>query len=180
MTGHYGVLCFIAMATLFFGSCNATDLDYAVPENMRFSGGSMSFEFVEAKYDDDIYKVRVTLITSWVLGKGPCGPGCGPDDVGTTTHDRRLQIIANTHDPVIFGNWSTERKRSVISHAEFQDITDTVTQNIQGRVASVSTRLNFEQEIAHFDLDIDKGYSYTDIVSYWVFLACDGFLHYCF
>nr|KAG5712300.1 hypothetical protein BaRGS_023879 [Batillaria attramentaria] len=124
MTGPYGVLCLIAMATLFFGSCNAMDSSYNIPENKRFSGGSMSFEFVEAK---------------------------------------RLQIIANTHDPVIFGNWSTERKRSVTSHAEFQDITDTVTQNIQGRVASVSTRLNFEQEIAHFDLDIDKGYSYMDV-----------------
>nr|KAG5712302.1 hypothetical protein BaRGS_023881 [Batillaria attramentaria] len=34
---------------------------------------------------------------------------------------------------------------------------------MSGRVASVSSRLDFEQEIAHFDVDIDKRYSYTDV-----------------
>ena len=72
----------------------------------------------------------MTVITGWVLGKGPCGPGCSVADVGSQTHDRRLQVIRDTGNPAIFGNWSTEQELG--GQIWIDDITDIVNRQIQG------------------------------------------------
>ncbi|KAK7504965.1 hypothetical protein BaRGS_00003993, partial [Batillaria attramentaria] len=49
------LMCFLVVC-LSAGQVHTTDSSYAIPENKRFSGAAMFFEFIEAKYGDDIYK----------------------------------------------------------------------------------------------------------------------------
>ncbi|XP_076441618.1 uncharacterized protein LOC143280810 isoform X2 [Babylonia areolata] len=143
-------------------------------DNSSFNGGTISFYFLDMGGNGrQTYRVYVTVITGWVLGHGPCGPGCNEGDVDKPTHDRRLHRINSTGDPTIFGNWSTETGvqgpkggtgSSASSTITIADITDIVNSNIQGRVAAVSTNLQWELEIAHTELEIDPAQKYTDIV----------------
>ncbi|XP_076442805.1 uncharacterized protein LOC143281481 [Babylonia areolata] len=108
------------------------------------------------------FAVYVTVITGWVLGHGPCGPGCNEADVGSPTRHWRLQRISSTGDPTIFGSWSTETSANFT--VVIKNVTNVVNNNIDGRVAAVSTRSQWELEIAHTELEIDPAQKYTDIV----------------
>ena len=80
-------------------------------------------------------QAHVTVITGWVLGHGPCGPGCSVNDVGKSTHSSRASVIQATGNPVIFGNWSKEQETvGLFANIDEVSITDIVNKNIQGRL----------------------------------------------
>ena len=66
-------------------------------------------------------QVQITVISSWVLGHGPCGPGCSETDLNSATHQRRLDLLQTApHGPYDpwppLGQWEKEIR--------FEQVTD--------------------------------------------------------
>ena len=87
------VLCAAHLSTL----CSAT--------HHHFLRGSLTYEVVKFSSPSN-HVIRVTSLTSWVLGQGPCGANCTQANVGdsTTAHRRNVTDV----DPYYFGKWSLE------------------------------------------------------------------------
>lgn len=85
------------------------------------------------QYRPCVFQARITVITGWVLGKGPCGPTCNVGDVGRSTRDSRRGVIIASGDRARFGNWSKEMQPLDNSiTATYEDITNHVNDMIQG------------------------------------------------
>ena len=53
-----------------------------------------------------MFQVRLTVITGWTLGQGPCGPNCTYRNIGDATDvQRNSQTNSNKF---YFGRWTTE------------------------------------------------------------------------
>ncbi|XP_025104810.1 uncharacterized protein LOC112570537 isoform X1 [Pomacea canaliculata] len=173
-----GLGCLLRAVALTYVTLVVTVSSEPVKEH-HFCGGTMNFEFVDShlRPGKTTYTAKVTLVTGWVLGLGPCGPNCTVGDVGQSTHDRRLQTIQQRHDTTYFGGWTLEEQRRFGELADVDDVTDEVSRNLTGRVSMVSEKLQLEQEIANFYLEIDPTRAYTDIEvsgSFWKNFSLNG------
>ena len=107
------------------------------------------------------FKVKITLITGWTLGLGPCGPNCSERDLRRSTRDSRNEMLQQ-HGRAYFGNWSFElntRENGV----EYQAALDDFNSKIVGEVAAVNEPMLWEQEIAEIITEIRPNIIYADI-----------------
>ncbi|KAL4218421.1 hypothetical protein ACF0H5_023156 [Mactra antiquata] len=132
-----GSLCMVLLAFLYVDTVNGR---YG-----NFYGGSLSNE-IEVN-DNGTTTIHVTLITGWILGKGPCGTGCHKDDIGRSTIPSRQLALAS--DKSYFGGISIDY-RTNDDVTQVRPIEDLNPTPIVERVIDVSENAKYEQEIQTF------------------------------
>jgi len=108
--------------------------------------------------------MSVDLLTTWVLGNGPCGPLaiCSEADVGRSTLSSRTSMELAEHDRFLFGNFSTlTRQFQYDSYPHVSQIypTSSNVTDYSSTVFAVSENYAWEQELMRFKLpfsDQDK------------------------
>ncbi|KAL4237884.1 hypothetical protein ACF0H5_002594 [Mactra antiquata] len=111
----------------------------------HFFGGSLSYVI-----EDDgngTKTITVSLITGWVLGKGPCWTGCNKDYIGRSTIPSRQ--LALTSDNSYLGNVSIDYHTDEVDTQIIQ-IEELNPTPIVERVIDVSENAEYEQEIQTF------------------------------
>ncbi|XP_060582136.1 uncharacterized protein LOC132738608 isoform X2 [Ruditapes philippinarum] len=151
----------MAMKTLMLVFANAMLLGMFYQQvecNGQFYGGSMSY--VMEKQTDDSQLVTIELITGWVLGEGPCGPGCTKSDIGRSTRLTRPQMV--TTNPDYLGKFLKEHKSNASTQLIPMDTRVNSTYN--ETVIAISEKGNWEQEIMHFSVIMEKDKERMDIM----------------
>ncbi|XP_045183537.2 uncharacterized protein LOC123541967 isoform X2 [Mercenaria mercenaria] len=123
---------------------------YTLADGGQFYGGSMSYS-IEQKADGN-YTVTVHLISGWVLGKGPCGPGCSSSDIGRSTRSARSLITAS--HPYRFGNFTSDYLDRNTRKTITQDMSAVVYRSYNETVIAVSEHGKWEQELLHFSFNM--------------------------
>lgn len=99
--------------------------------------------------------MSVDLLTTWVLGNGPCGPLaiCSEADVGRSTLSSRTSMELAEHDRFLFGNFSTlTRQFQYDSYPHVSQIypTSSNVTDYSSTVFAVSEKYAWEQEVVRF------------------------------
>ncbi|XP_067660656.1 uncharacterized protein [Haliotis asinina] len=115
-----------------------------------FMGGFMTYSLVDTS--PSTCRFRITAMTSWRLGFGPCGDNCTATDVGSSINITRSDVM-NVTDDDYYGRWY---QATSYSSTNTTDITEHVSRGFDGHVIDINRRLQWEQEIGIFDLDIDR------------------------
>ncbi|XP_071096872.1 uncharacterized protein [Haliotis cracherodii] len=121
-----------------------------------FMGGFMTYRLVDTS--PSTYSFRITVMTAWRLGYGPCGDNCTTTDVGSSSNITRSDVMNMTGDDY-YGRWYRETS----SFINTTDITEHVSSMFDGHVIGVDERLQWEQEIGSFDLDINRNDDWSDV-----------------
>ena len=117
-------------------------------------------------------QAHIELVTAWVLGRGPCGPGCSKLDVGRSTANSRSSVIATAGIPTYLGNFSVDfpslDSDDVEKDAEKNSVTlerilnTELNNNYTEVVLAVNEHALWEQEILRFSFDLEKHKSHQD------------------
>lgn len=107
-------------------------------------------------------QVDISLLTGWVLGKGPCGSHCTNADIGRSTIQSRQEMIQK-HDLSWFGSFFEETIDPINKTTKYLDITTKVLSNFTENVVALSESARWEQEIFKFTFEVPNGMESFDI-----------------
>ena len=95
--------------------------------------------------------MEVRSLSTWSLGKGPCGPSCSsPSSLQQQTDRSTLTSSDNT----AFGSWTVKDCGGRCSSNTFRDITNDVNNKVTGSVMNVNDQ--WEQELAVFEIEVEE------------------------
>lgn len=103
------------------------------------------------------------LVTAWVLTKGPCGPQCSKNDVGSSTKVTREKSLMT--NPIYFGNFSVDfpdDTSAVDQRTIEKSLNDEVHSNYTEVVLAVSEHANWEQDLLKFSFELEEHRSQED------------------
>ncbi|XP_053396081.1 uncharacterized protein LOC128556142 [Mercenaria mercenaria] len=126
---------------------------HARAEQGQFYGGSMSYKM--DKQANGTNMVTIELITGWVLGKGPCGPGCSRRDIGRSTRSTRPLMTRTYLD--YLGNYTSDYVNRSTGKWETRDMNALVLSTYNETVIAVSEHEKWEQDILHFSFIMPTG-----------------------
>lgn len=96
------------------------------------------------------------VVTSWILGEGPCGPDCNLADIGRSTlGTRREQEVAHAND-FYFGNYSVLYEES--SQKTVVSLLDAMATTMSEHVDGVDETDRWEQERMAFSFVVPSEY----------------------
>ncbi|XP_053374815.1 uncharacterized protein LOC128547113 [Mercenaria mercenaria] len=132
---------------------------YVRAEEGKFYGGSMSYTM--EKQTDGTNLVIIELITGWVLGKGPCGPGCNSSDIGRSTSSTR-QLMTKTYSDYL-GTYTVDYINKTTAKTETPDMNAQVLSTYDETVLAVSEDAKWEQDLLHFNFVMPAGVEKLDV-----------------
>ncbi|XP_053389988.1 uncharacterized protein LOC123552583, partial [Mercenaria mercenaria] len=132
---------------------------HARAEEGQFYGGSMSYKMEKQANGTNL--VTIELITGWVLGKGPCGPGCNSSDIGRSTRSTR-SLMTRTY-PYYLGTYTFDYLNKTTSKTETKDINALVFSTYNETVIAVSETERWEQELLHLSFIMPTGIEIIDV-----------------
>ncbi|XP_045183563.2 uncharacterized protein LOC123541998 [Mercenaria mercenaria] len=132
---------------------------HTLADDRQFYGGSIGYSMEQNS--DGNYTVTVDLISGWVLGTGPCGPGCSSSDIGRSTLSTRSLITES--DPYRFGNFTSDYFDRKTDRTITQDMSAVVHRTYNETVIDVSEQGKWEQELLHFEFILSNKTEKFDI-----------------